>query len=956
MNLSNKISLKLCLIIPGVLFFNNLFSQYGPFWPEERNLTEHSYYDAYIDIVKNFNKDKNTGTTLEAIDSLAVKAISNADYSQFLFLKNEVANFYMAESRYDEGYTDLYDAMQLFSDNHDTLSIEYVASQRLLRKMLKRSSHESRNEKELFQSQLKILNALNIEGEPLRNTLVDYGLYLTRQQKTKEAIDILYDARSYALKENDLSSLAVADYTILTNLPPIYDIQKSTMEVLKNDIKLFEEAKPSMPVLTYNAYFNYLVGERYHDYFDDHDQGINYTKKAIAGLDTLTNPVWNLKASCYSNLALMYSDLKDTSQLWNNYNKTKVIADTRPMSDYNKSLAYVNIADAVVTVSADSATMLLDSIKKQPGAQFFEDKIVEIEAKALIKSGKENEAIQLITENFEDVEEIKNYHIPAISDSIDYMNQIHFFRLIEETIRKSEKIIADEVKPHVLTNLILKQNQLFLDAIKKDIYGHELSSLTNKYHDFLMPALEYLLTNGKENTEESLQLIFASKAIQLYNNLMKSQMQSQMDSNPLLLLKFIDISNNIQNVRNKLANNRTTDSQKEELKKELNTLLVDNMVLRYQMNESKIETDEIQVPSLKEIQKKLSPGEGIIEYTMNDSVLIWTLIKKSNSKTGIKYIKNLQEKISEQIYAIKTGRESTDIGSILIGDLEPEILKLKHITIIPDGKLSYIPFEWLVLPESQKMIIEILPVSYNYSTALWYMLKDEMVSTKKRNILSVAPLFYDEDEDKNTNSEIHYSSYYRGSGNFQPLYHSKKEVNAIDSIFRANGAEALKLIGSEASISNTKESLPQYDIIHMATHGLVNPEHPERSGLFLYPGNTNEEKILKDDNILTLGELMTIDLQAELVVLSACNTGKGKIAEGEGVIALPRGFILSGVPNVISTLWNVHDQKTMELMKAFYNYMLRGNSYAEALRLAKLEAIKNGSMPMDWAGIVLIGS
>ena len=88
----------------------------------------------------------------------------------------------------------------------------------------------------------------------------------------------------------------------------------------------------------------------------------------------------------------------------------------------------------------------------------------------------------------------------------------------------------------------------------------------------------------------------------------------------------------------------------------------------------------------------------------------------------------------------------------------------------------------------------------------------------------------------------------------------------------------------------------------------------------------------------------------------ACNTGTGEIAEGEGVLALPRGFILSGVPNVISTLWKVHDEKTKDLMTSFYHHLLAGNTYAEALRLAKLDAIEKGVLPLDWAGGVLTGS
>ena len=73
-------------------------------------------------------------------------------------------------------------------------------------------------------------------------------------------------------------------------------------------------------------------------------------------------------------------------------------------------------------------------------------------------------------------------------------------------------------------------------------------------------------------------------------------------------------------------------------------------------------------------------------------------------------------------------------------------------------------------------------------------------------------------------------------------------------------------------------------------------------------------------------------------------------------MALPRGFMFAGVPNVIASLWSVQDERTQELMEAFYSYLLEGNSYSEALRLAKLDSIKKGSLPMDWAGFILIGN
>jgi len=93
-----------------------------------------------------------------------------------------------------------------------------------------------------------------------------------------------------------------------------------------------------------------------------------------------------------------------------------------------------------------------------------------------------------------------------------------------------------------------------------------------------------------------------------------------------------------------------------------------------------------------------------------------------------------------------------------------------------------------------------------------------------------------------------------------------------------------------------------------------------------------------------------------LVVLSACKSGYGKVEKGEGVISLPRSFLFNGVPNVIASLWKVHDERTKDLMVAFYKHLLEDKvSYAEALRLAKLDCIKKGFLPLDWAGFVLIG-
>jgi hypothetical protein len=642
MNQITKLILKsgICLLI--LLFVSPAYAQYATFWQEERDVFEQSFYDDYSRIIDYYNKEKNVKATIEALDSLAAEALDQDNYHQFLFLKNEVANFYSFESKFEE--------------HRDTLSVEYVASLRLLRKLGRRSDNHSINEEGLFRAQLEILKKLDLEREPLRNTLVDYGLFLSRQGKKSEAISLLYDARTQSLKDNDLPSLAVADYTIITNLPPVYDIQETTLEVLKNDIALFEQGRPSIPILTYNTYFNYLVGERYYDYYQDLDQGIFYTKKAIASMDTLLQPLWNLKASCHSNLALMYSDLKDTTRMWEHFSKAKDIAKTRPMSDYNKTLASVNIADAGGTVSADSALLLLDDIKQQPGAVYFANKIVEVEAIALNKYGYKKGAIRLIMDKFESREVIAGINIPLISDSLISLHQIDFFELLKENYLSSDDLLNENEKYQIVSNIISKQNQLYIETIRQDVFGHELSSLTKKYNSFLMPALEYLLTlNHAEASSEASELIVSSKAVQLHNNLIKNRQQSRIDDQPQLLNQLVEKSNAIQEVRNQLADEKISESREKELKKEMNTLLVDNMVLRYKMNEEGIgEMDEFQIPAMADIQKKLKPGEGILEYAISDSSLIWSLITSHSTQTGLKKVDDLPGKISEEIYAKKS--------------------------------------------------------------------------------------------------------------------------------------------------------------------------------------------------------------------------------------------------------------------------------------------------------------
>ena len=152
-----------------------------------------------------------------------------------------------------------------------------------------------------------------------------------------------------------------------------------------------------------------------------------------------------------------------------------------------------------------------------------------------------------------------------------------------------------------------------------------------------------------------------------------------------------------------------------------------------------------------------------------------------------------------------------------------------------------------------------------------------------------------------------------------------------------------------------KRKAPQAGIIHLATHAIVNDEDPLYSKLVFAKDAASNE-----DGFLNTFELYNMKLNASLVVLSACNTGYGKVIHGEGIMSLARGFMYAGCPSIVMSLWPVDDQSTAGLMKGFFSGLAQGLRKDDALRRAKLDYLKQAdavkSNPFYWAGFVSIGN
>jgi tetratricopeptide (TPR) repeat protein len=191
-------------------------------------------------------------------------------------------------------------------------------------------------------------------------------------------------------------------------------------------------------------------------------------------------------------------------------------------------------------------------------------------------------------------------------------------------------------------------------------------------------------------------------------------------------------------------------------------------------------------------------------------------------------------------------------------------------------------------------------------------------------------------------------------GELTRLLMTRDEAQAILSITPPNvRLEALDFRASRAT--STSDELSQYRIVHFATHGLLNSQHPKLSGLVL---SLVDERGQPQDGFLQFHEIFNLRLPAELVVLSACQTGLGKEVRGEGLVGLTRGFMYAGAARVMASLWQVNDAATAELMKRFYRQMLQeGMRPAAALRAAQIEMWKRPQWesPYYWGAFVLQG-
>lgn len=542
---------------------------------------------------------------------------------------------------------------------------------------------------------------------------------------------------------------------------------------------------------------------------------------------------------------------------------------------------------------------------------------------------------------------------------------------------------AIEIIESMRTTIVSQDWRASYLASKRDYY--------DLYIDLRMKQHQESPGNGHDAA--ALQASERARARSLLETLTETRIDIREGVDPQLLERERALQQQINNKelqRIRLLAGKPADEQTQRIDKDLNALLTDYNEVRAAIRARSPRYDALMQPeplALRDIQKQVLDEETLLlEYALGDEKSYLWVVTQTELKSFVLPKRAVIEAAARRVYDLLTTsnkREAKraaevaamELGQIVLGPAAA-LLENKRLLIVSEGALQYVPFNALSLRDGQpyQPLIATNEVINLPSASVLAVLRREasgrQVAPKAVAVLADAVFQSDDarllqarqnrashtsaDSQLDEQSELIRSAKDSGVFNFQRLPFTRQEAEAIANL--AGEARSLKALDFSASRDTVfNAGLDQYRIVHFATHGLLNSRHPELSGIVL---SLVDKDGRARDGFLRTHDIYNLKLRANLVVLSACRTALGNEVRGEGLLGLTRGFMYSGTPRVVASLWDVRDEATSKLMTHFYQKMLReGLRPAAALRAAQLALLKDPrwEAPYFWAGFTLQG-
>ena len=610
------------------------------------------------------------------------------------------------------------------------------------------------------------------------------------------------------------------------------------------------------------------------------------------------------------------------------------------------------------------------------------------------KRNKYTEAIQFYTKalkvlNFTSIDSLEKVtSLSLLTSTLELMGKLH-----RQHYLKTKDLTAlyqgKTVLQHTITALDY-QFKTFGESSKTQIVNdaffvcdeaistyHLLSKATSSFHDdiesfnFTERAKSFLLY---EAIKESAAITFAN----IPNNLLKNEytLRTNIDTYEKLHREKIIAGLNETDTSVLAVSSILFDlkHEYENLKTHLEKDFPDYYRLKYDL--STVSVEEVQ-------QELLNPTQTLLEYFVGDSSIYLFVIQKNDYQVlEIKKdfpLDSLVHQLREGLYGyhqapkqtVALQQESINKYNAAAEELYQRLIApaknhlSESLIIIPDGPLNYIPFEALLETEvkdlydfsSYPYLIKNHRVSYCYSaTLLREMQQKQHKKEPKKSLLAFAPFYkgsYEYLQDMlghvHQSIEVDTLDWIINRSDFAELPNSGEEVSTISQLWNGD-----YYIDQDATEERFNQIAGDYRILHLSTHGIADSRVGDYSYLAF-----SEVKDSIENELLYVRDLYNLQLNADLVVLSACETGIGELQRGEGMVSLARAFSYAGAKSIVSSLWVVKDVATKHLMQRFHRQLKLGSGKDRALQEAKLQYIKDfpGEMshPYFWAGFVGIG-
>lgn len=556
---------------------------------------------------------------------------------------------------------------------------------------------------------------------------------------------------------------------------------------------------------------------------------------------------------------------------------------------------------------------------------------------------------------------------PALTESLQEKADV-FLKLHQQS-----KALEDLQAATTIYELISK----LIDQIRLDFDSDESKSfLTKKAKGIFEKAIQANLelfetTKDQQYLVTAFDLVERSKALILLDAVKENQAKIKVGIPASIIERERSLKTEIQNLEQQLFEAaQDQEDSTQVIRADLIAVeralekWIDSLETNYpEYHQLKYST---QLASVSDIQEKLlRPNQGMLQYFVGDAAIYAFFVPKEGTiavqQIGIDFplaswIDNLRLGIygafTNQLEQAKAEQQFAKYAHQLYQKLLAPIAQQQpfpqELIVIPDGLLGYIPFDALLTANvpgeaigkyyQYPFFIKQHQIAYTYSATLLQAMQQATIQPKYQKVLAFAPSF-------GNNQSV--STDRSGLG---ALVHNRKEIQSIKRILGGKN-----LFDQEANKQSFLDLAAQYRYLHLSSHARMNDQYPDYSYIAFTQSQADS---IDESELLYVNDLYNIPLNSDMVVLSACETGLGQLAKGEGIISLSRAFSYAGARSVITSLWRVSDQHTTNLMVDFYQHLKTGQAKDKALWQAKKQFVEAGlyAHPYYWAGFIPIGN